>query len=86
MYHYWKHKSHSKLDRAILIADYILEGGHSTEDAAKEFRLGRTTIENEINYLGQEGYFREDKTLIKKFKDAKKALKKVTAEKRKATI
>ena len=43
----------SNLSRAISVADFILEdNGHSIVESTEEFKLSRSTIERDINYLG----------------------------------
>lgn len=73
----------NQLSRAIAIADYILEEeGHSTKEAAKEFRISKDTVEKSINLLGSCAYFNHDgneKELKIKYLKAKKMLKKVAA-------
>lgn len=47
-------RCNNDLTRALSVADFILEdGGHSVKETAKEFRLSRTTIERDINLLGE---------------------------------
>ena len=71
------------LSRAIAIADYILEDdGHSTKEAAKEFRISKDTVDNSINLLGTCAYFshlENEKELKIKYLKVKKMLKKVAA-------
>lgn len=73
----------NQLSRAIAIADYILEDdGHSTKEAAKEFRIGKDTVEHSINLLGTWAYFshlENERELKIKYLKVKKMLKKVAA-------
>lgn len=91
----------SNLSRALSVADYILEDdGHSIEEAAEEFRLCKTTIQRDINLLGElsqcyydknyeqvkEKYIAVCKTLIKVTKrNNKKNIQKFNLTKMKKT-
>lgn len=41
----------NKIYRAISIAEFFAEGGHTVSDAIKEFGVNSTTIKNDLNYL-----------------------------------
>ena len=48
----------NNLPRAISVADYLLEdGGHSIAEAAKEFKIGKSTIQRDINLLGSVAFY-----------------------------
>lgn len=50
-----------RLNRAIAVADYILEGdGHTKGEAAKEFGCCITTIDRHIKYLGFEAFYDDE--------------------------
>ena len=74
----------SNLPRAISVADFILEdNGHSVAETAKEFKLVKSTIERDINYLGScafYGNFPNEKELQQKYIDVKKTLARLTKE------
>ena len=75
----------SNLPRSIAIADYILEDeGHSIAEAAKEFRLSKTTIERDLNYLACVAFYLENHPdtpeLKKKYVRVKKTLKKLAKQ------
>lgn len=66
----------SNLPRAISVADFILEdNGHSIVESIEEFKLSRSTIERDINYLGSCAFFENlpnKKELQQKYIDVKK--------------
>lgn len=67
---------HNKLNRAIEVADYILER-HTIAEAAKEFGCNRSTIQRDIQLLGFAAFYdNEDDatTLKKKYLAVKKVL------------
>lgn len=68
----------SNLQRAISVADFILEdNGHSISEATEEFKLARTTITRDINYLGACAFYENlpnQKELQQKYIDVKKTL------------
>lgn len=72
------------LGRAIAIADYILEDeGHSINEATKEFRYGRTTIERDINFLGAIAFYGNEpneKELKIKYLKVRKTLSKLAKQ------
>ncbi len=72
------------LPRAISVADFILEDtGHSVAETAEEFRLGKTTIEHDINYLGACAFYGNlpnKKELQQKYIDVKKTLARLAKE------
>lgn len=74
----------SNLPRAISVADFILEDtGHSVAETAEEFRLGKTTIEHDINYLGACAFYGNlpnKKELQQKYIDVKKTLARLAKE------
>ena len=74
----------SNLPRAISGADFILEDtGHSVAETAEEFRLGKTTIEHDINYLGTCAFYGNlpnQKELQQKYIDVKKTLARLAKE------
>lgn len=74
----------SNLPRAISVADFILEdNGHSIVEAAEEFRLGKTTMERDINYLGVCAFYGNlpnQKELQQKYIDVKKTLARLAKE------
>lgn len=74
----------SNLPRAISVADFILEDtGHSVAETAEEFRLGKTTIEHDINYLGTCAFYGNlpnQKELQQKYIDVKKTLARLAKE------
>ncbi len=74
----------SNLPRAISVADFILEdNGHSIAEAAEEFKLGKTTMKRDINYLGVcafYGNFHNEKELQQKYIDVKKTLARLAKE------
>lgn len=74
----------SNLPRAISVADFILEDtGHSVAETAEEFRLGKTTIEHDINYLGTCAFYGNlpnQKKLQQKYIDVKKTLARLAKE------
>ena len=74
----------SNLPRAISVADFILEDtGHSVAEAAEEFKLGKTTMERDINYLGVCAFYGNlpnKKELQQKYIDVKKTLAKLAKE------
>ena len=74
----------NNLSRAISVADFILEdNGHSIAEAAEEFKLGKTTMERDINYLGVCAFYGNlynAKELQKKYIDVKKTLAKLAKE------
>ncbi len=77
-------QTNSNLSRAISVADYILEGnGHSIAEASKEFHLGKTTIERDINLLGSVAFYSyhpNAKNLQVKYVKVRKTLAKVTKD------
>lgn len=77
-------QTNSNLSRAISVADYILEGnGHSIAEASKEFHLGKTTIEHDINLLGSVafyGYHPDTQKLQSMYLEVKKTLKRLAKE------
>lgn len=51
-------KRSTNFSRGYAIMDFILEGdGHSIAEATKEFKLSRSTIEADLNYVGQEAFY-----------------------------
>lgn len=74
----------NNLSRAISVADFILEyNGHSIAEAAEEFKLGKTTMERDINYLGVCAFYGNlpnKKELQQKYIDVKKTLAKLAKE------
>lgn len=74
----------SNLPRAISVADFILEDtGHSVAETAEEFRLGKTTIEHDINYFGTCAFYGNlpnQKELQQKYIDVKKTLARLAKE------
>lgn len=74
----------SNLPWAISVADFILEDtGHSVAETAEEFRLGKTTIEHDINYLGTCAFYGNlpnQKELQQKYIDVKKTLARLAKE------
>ena len=50
-----------KYNRALQIADYIIEGGHSVDDVVKEFRICRQTYQSDMRLLCSWGYGEEHK-------------------------
>lgn len=78
-------KCNTNLSRALSVADYILEGdGHSVEEAAEEFRLCKTTIQRDINLLGElsQCYYNSNCEEIKeKYISVRKTLIKVAKRK-----
>ena len=61
-----------RLNRAIAVADFILEGdGHSKRDAAKEFGCCITTIDRHIKYLGFEAFYDDNPQCSLSSKDLK---------------
>ena len=74
----------SNLQRAISVADFILEdNGHSISEATEEFKLARTTITRDINYLGACAFYENlpnQKELQQKYIDVKKTLAKLAKE------
>lgn len=74
----------SNLPRAISVADFILEDtGHSVAETAEEFRLGKTTIEHDINCLGACAFYGNlpnKKELQQKYFDVKKTLARLAKE------
>lgn len=74
----------SNLPRAISVADFILEdNGHSVAETAEEFRLGKTTIEHDINYFGACAFYGNlpnKKELQQKYIDVKKTLARLAKE------
>ncbi len=77
-------RKHNNLLRAISVADYILEdNGHSIAEASKEFRLGKTTIERDINLLGSVAFYGREpntKELQMKYIKVKKTLTRLAKE------
>lgn len=59
--------------RAIAEAEYIAEG-HILDEAVKEFRVGKTTIRNDLEYLAHYGYGEENERNLELYKKAKKQL------------
>lgn len=41
----------AKINRAISVAQYLAEGGHTVEDAKNEFDVNGTTIKRDLDYL-----------------------------------
>lgn len=41
----------AKINRAISVAQYLAEGGHTVEDAKNEFDVNGTTIKRDMEYL-----------------------------------
>ena len=74
----------SNLPRAISVADFILDDtGHSVAETAEEFRLGKTTIEHDINCLGACAFYGNlpnKKELQQKYFDVKKTLARLAKE------
>lgn len=74
----------NNLSRAISVAYFILEdNGHSIAEAAEEFKLGKTTMERDINYLGVCAFYGNlpnKKELQQKYIDVKKTLAKLAKE------
>lgn len=72
------------LPRAISVADFILEdNGHSIAEATEEFKLARTTIQRDINYLGSCAFYENlpnKKELQQKYIDVKKTLARLAKE------
>ena len=77
-------KRSSNFSRGLAIMDFILEGnGHSIKEATEEFKISRSTIEADLNYLGQEVFYgicNNQKNLQKKYIDMRKTLKKLAKE------
>lgn len=77
-------RCNSNLPRAISVADFILEdNGHSIAEAAEEFRLGKITMERDINYLGVCAFYgnlSNQKELQQKYIDVKKTLARLAKE------
>lgn len=75
------------LPRAISVADFILEdNGHSIVESTEEFKLSRSTIERDINYLGAcafYGNFPNEKELQQKYIAVKKTLARLDKENKK---
>lgn len=69
--------------RSIAIADYILEdGGHSTKEAAKEFRVSVEIINRSIRTLGAcafYGHEPNEKELKEKYLNVKRTLKEIAS-------
>lgn len=74
----------TNLPRAISVADFILEdNGHSIAEAAEEFKVSKSTIERDINYLGNCAFYGNlpnEKELQEKYRDAKKTLARLAKE------
>lgn len=74
----------SNLPWAISVADFILEdNGHSIVESIEEFKLSRSTIERDINYLGACAFFENlpnKKELQQKYIDVKKTLARLAKE------
>lgn len=74
----------SNLPRSISVADFILEdGGHSVIEASKEFKLSKTTIERDLNYLGCVAFYENRPNAIelqKKYVKVKKTLEKLAKQ------
>ena len=78
-YNKWTHQ-YSPLDRAISVADYIIEGdGHSTKEASEEFGLSTKTIQTDIRLLGTEAFYgrKSSDELKQKYFKVQKTLKEV---------
>ncbi|MBR3255044.1 MAG: sporulation transcriptional regulator SpoIIID [Clostridia bacterium] len=43
-------------NRALQIAEFIIEGGHLVEDVTEEFRISKTTYHNDMRLLYSYGY------------------------------
>lgn len=43
-------------NRALQIAEFIIEGGHSVEDVTEEFRISKTTYQSDMRLLYSYGY------------------------------
>lgn len=73
-----KNKRSTNFSRGYAIMDFILEGnGHSIAEATKEFKLSRSTIEADLNYVGQEAFYgnrQNAKELQKKYIKMRKTL------------
>lgn len=41
----------AKVNRAISVAQYLAEGGHTVDDAKDEFNVNGTTIKRDMEYL-----------------------------------
>ena len=72
----------ANINRAISIADYILEeGGHSVEETAKEFKIWKTTVQRDLNYLGAYAFYNNPKIdtedLKRKYLMVQKTLEKI---------
>lgn len=80
-------RCNSNLPRSISVADFILEdNGHSIAEAIKEFKLSRSTIERDINYLGScafYGNFPNERELQQKYIAVKKTLARLDKENKK---
>lgn len=76
----------NNLSRAISVADYILEdGGHSIAEAAKEFKIGKSTIQRDINLLGSVAFYGNnpnEKDLKIKYLKVRKTLSMLTKKNR----
>lgn len=70
-------RSHN-FSRGYAIMEFILEGdGHSIAEATKEFKLSKSTIQADLNYLGQEAFYsnrKNAKELQEKYKKMRKTL------------
>jgi len=78
-------KYNTNLSRSIAIANYILEdGGHTVLEAAEEFRISKTSVQKDINFLYIEGtipYSPNSKELLSKYVKVKKTLSRIAKKK-----
>lgn len=72
----------NNLNRAIAVADYILEdNGHSVAEASTEFNLCKSTIKRDINFLGVCAFYGNEKNeheLKEKYFKVQKTLSRVS--------
>lgn len=73
------------LPRSLSIADFILEdGGHTVEEAAIEFRISRTSVQRDLNYLACVAFYEENRPntseLKQKYISVKKTLEKLAKQ------
>lgn len=75
-------KRSSNFSRGLAIMNYILEDdGHSILEASNEFKISRSTVEADLNYVGQEVFYGNQKNaeeLQTKYKKMRKTLSEVS--------
>lgn len=59
-----------RYNRAVGIAQFILEG-HTIEETKEEFRVSKTTISRDLNFLAQYGYGKEQEKNLELYKKTK---------------